>query len=265
MSENFPGTDPAINAEAAEAAKSSGPISVLPGSFEEYRLMRSADLYERNAQLEEEASIDRKLGILNHESFMERLREATSETRRHGDELTSCLLFIDLDYFKAINDTAGHLAGDEVLLKVARLLRDETRQADAVGRLGGEEFGVLLYGSQAEDATLFVERIREQLAEIDRPSGPYQDSEPYVTASIGIIELRRPIDDIDAVYGAADWVMYQIKRQSRNGAAIVWLDEHADSSNYGPPFTYETVHFPVRPPQARPPHGHPDTRDIRND
>lgn len=179
----------------------------------------------RRRRANELAMTDQMTGLPHQTAFLRRLRQVTAESRRYNDPTYSSLAFVDLDHFKAINDLAGHSAGDKVLKRFAEALKEETRDSDLLGRVGGEEFCVYLKGSRIEDAAQFVERLRMRMADIERPGGAYKDSEAYLTASFGIVELREPVPDSDAAYRAADKAMYEIKKEGRNGAAYFKVNE----------------------------------------
>jgi len=137
--------------------------------------------------------------------------------RRYGRPLS--LVMIDVDYFKSINDALGHLAGDGVLMELARVLEGEVRAADVLARWGGEEFVVLAPETTEAEAAAFAERIRARVAE--HGFAPAES----VTLSIGLAELAGPEEDMASLYERADRALYRAKRAGRNrvirhGAAI---------------------------------------------
>jgi diguanylate cyclase (GGDEF)-like protein len=118
----------------------------------------------------------------------------------------------DVDEFKKYNDEFGHLAGDQVLVQVASVLRESTRDVDCVARYGGEEFLLVLPETPAEGAGQVSERIRDHLAETKFAVG-------QITVSIGIAEFPAHGDSPEAVIASADAAMYQAKRAGRDRAA----------------------------------------------
>jgi diguanylate cyclase (GGDEF)-like protein len=127
----------------------------------------------------------------------------------------SSVLMFDLDHFKQINDRHGHAAGDAVLQHVTGLVGQEVRQTDSVGRLGGEEFGVLLVGSGLAEAMVFAERLRYRIA-----STPISVdcAGVGVTVSIGVTTLNAEDAAAETVLARADQAMYRAKRNGRNRA-----------------------------------------------
>ncbi|MBV8621581.1 MAG: diguanylate cyclase [Curvibacter sp.] len=130
-----------------------------------------------------------------------------------GAEAPACLLFVDLDYFKAINDSAGHAAGDWVLQQMARLMESQVRQSDTVARLGGDEFALLLPACQRERAMFIAQSLcnateawRIELAE----------QVFHIGASIGLVEIVPAFDNVAAVLHAADMACYAAKRAGRS-------------------------------------------------
>src|SRR5262249_970772 len=128
------------------------------------------------------AAIDPLTGAFNRRYFQTRLEEELERSRRHTLSLT--LLIVDIDNFKTINDTFGHLAADTVIKDIAELLRRSVRMFDVCARFGGEEFAIIMPGSNAESVATVAERIRERIE-------AYRSSEPAmvdvrITVSIGI-------------------------------------------------------------------------------
>ncbi len=133
----------------------------------------------------------------------------------------------DIDHFKAVNDTYGHLAGDAVLAGIARAMSALLRDYDIIGRFGGEEFAILLPHTGADEVKRIAERLREKLAEIIVPvnAGTAAESPLQVTISIGVATLDGSRRDLDEMLAAADSALYRAKNTGRNK---VWV--LADSS-----------------------------------
>jgi diguanylate cyclase (GGDEF)-like protein len=161
--------------------------------------------------LADRASHDGLTGLLNRESFLVPL-----ELSRF-DEPRGVLLILDADYFKRINDTCGHEAGDEALQAISRAIKQAVRPVDPVGRLGGEEFGVFLGGADLSEARLIAERIRasvEALSFAPRQCGPMP-----LSVSIGGTLCHTGADCAD-ILRAADRSLYEAKGQGRNRVVI---------------------------------------------
>jgi diguanylate cyclase (GGDEF)-like protein len=124
---------------------------------------------------------------------------------------------LDLDGFKAINDTYGHAAGDAMLLCVANTLRANIRETDVPARLGGEEFGILLPNTEVADALILAERLRRA---VEQTGCVVQEHSMRLTVSIGVAEYRPELLDLDGVLREADAAMYQAKNQGRNRVVL---------------------------------------------
>ena len=163
-------------------------------------------------QLERMARYDALTGLANRTLFMEKANAALARTRRLGE--TFSILMLDLDRFKAVNDTLGHPAGDALLKEVARRLQKATREVDCVGRLGGDEFAVLQASEkdQKNSVIALAERIRATITE------PYDiDGRKFtLETSIGIALAPGSGDDADALIKSADLALYGAKTEGRN-------------------------------------------------
>ncbi len=177
------------------------------------RLRRTVEELELvNARLGELSATDELTGVFNHRFFTERLRVEISVATRQEIPL-SCAI-VDIDHFKAVNDTRGHDCGDRLLAAVASSIRESLRPSDAVGRLGGDEFGVLLPGTDYERALLVAERVRSAL---DARLRPDRSDLPSVTVSVGIASF--PEEDVtegEQLLKLADEAMYLAKKQGRD-------------------------------------------------
>ena len=133
--------------------------------------------------------------------------------KRTHDPVTVAML--DLDRFKAINDTYGHQAGDEVLKQMAEILRGTAREIDKIGRYGGEEFIVLLPGTDLDKATVFVERVRRKVAATAFDIG--RDEPVRMTTSAGLASYpEAPVRDPESLIRLADEALYAAKAAGRN-------------------------------------------------
>jgi len=162
--------------------------------------------------LREQATHDALTGLLNRASILETLQNELARAGRQGHPVA--LLMADLDHFKQINDTWGHLAGDAVLRDVARSMKSAIRRYDAIGRYGGEEFLIVLPGCDGPAARAQAERLREAVAA--EPLVATGES-LRVTCSIGVACRASPRpSDTDALVREADRALYQAKDQGRN-------------------------------------------------
>jgi len=179
--------------------------------------MRESLVAARNA-LAHAATHDPLTGALNRRAISEALVKELSRSQRLRDRLTVGLSvgICDIDHFKAINDSMGHLAGDEVLCEVVRLLGSAVREFDHVGRMGGEEFIVIASGIEADEQESFYDRLRSVVAHntISTKSGDVQ-----VTISIGAVAVREG-DNMEDLLAAADSALYRAKREGRNRVSI---------------------------------------------
>jgi len=165
----------------------------------------------------------------NRMLMLDRLQSAILMARRHSKRVA--LLFIDLDHFKDINDTHGHLAGDEILRQVARRLEAVVRESDTVSRHSGDEFLVLLYEiSQASDATQIAEKALAAIAALETP-GPQPRS---VSASIGIALYPQDGDEATSLIGRADAAMYRAKRSGGGGFVLYGAQVPPDAGDQAP-------------------------------
>lgn len=156
------------------------------------------------------AQTDFLTGALTRRAFVAELDQAWARYARQSEP--AALLLLDLDRFKSINDTFGHAAGDAVLAAVANCCAGQIRTGDALGRIGGEEFGILLANVNAREAAATAERLRNAIANLKIPSVQGL----RVTASFGVASLTTDIASLDAWLSLADAAMYLSKKSGRN-------------------------------------------------
>jgi two-component system cell cycle response regulator len=167
-----------------------------------------------NLRLEELATTDPLTKVLNRRALLERLTAEMERTRRFGSSLS--LLVLDIDHFKTVNDTAGHLAGDSVLRQLGALLEEEVRRVDTVARYGGEEFVAILPETSPGGGIVFAERLRERVASRAFDVGPGRRP-VHLTVSIGIASFPSPqVETIEELFARADEALYRAKSGGRN-------------------------------------------------
>jgi diguanylate cyclase len=149
-------------------------------------------------------------GTLNRRGIDDAFRQEASRCDRHGSRL--CVALIDLDDFKQLNDRYGHPAGDRALVHVCELIRNTMRPTDRIGRLGGEEFVLLLADAGADDTTAVMERIRRSLAERPLREGAIAIG---ITLSCGVAE-RAAREPLEPLIARADAALYQAKRAGKD-------------------------------------------------
>ena len=170
-----------------------------------------------NRRLEELATTDALTGLLNRRALLDRLAGEVDRARRFKSQLS--LLMVDLDHFKTVNDRHGHLAGDEVLRKVASLLSGIVRSIDVVARYGGEEFVIALPETVSDGAVVFAERLRERVAQEGLKVA--SDSDFHLTCSVGVATFPSPhVASLEALFARADEALYRAKSGGRNQVRV---------------------------------------------
>ncbi len=179
-------------------------------------------------QLSYQATHDALTGLVNRREFERRLDEAITTARR--GESTHILCYLDLDNFKLVNDTSGHLAGDSLLRDVARQLREALRDSDTVARLGGDEFGMLLVGCPLDKARQIADDLCRRIAEF---RFVWKDRVFQIGASIGIVELARESSSVEDSLAAADSACYMAKRQGTGNVVVYSARDEALARSTG--------------------------------
>lgn len=212
-------------------------VSTIAYLFEHFRAKYKSEIEEQNKtltrekgqlrqemeireQLEKElkllANTDPLTGALNRRSFWSVANREINRHKRHHHTLA--LFVIDIDHFKQINDTHGHLMGDLVIKKVVRTSIAVLREADVVARIGGEEFCILLTETNADDVVNIANRLREKLA---APSIEIEDFYIKFTVSIGITILKEHDTTLENLLLRADEALYDAKRNGRNQVKMI--------------------------------------------
>src|SRR3954454_7900578 len=171
-------------------------------------------------QLAHQATHDELTGLLNRHAFDGHLQRALEEARSLSN--THALCYMDLDQFKLVNDTCGHLAGDELLCRVTALLQDSMRDTDLVARLGGDEFGVLLTRCPLESAE---RQVAELLRTLNQFRFAWRDKVFTVGASIGLVPITRDFRTVAHLLSAADHACYAAKEKGRNRIQVYQEDD----------------------------------------
>jgi diguanylate cyclase (GGDEF)-like protein len=174
---------------------------------------------------------DSLTGICNRQHFVEEATQTLQNVRKSGKP--SCLILFDLDHFKLVNDTYGHAEGDWVLLRVVAECRDHILEGDVFGRLGGEEFGILLPNADETAGAKRADMIRMALA-APPAGGP---STAHVTASFGVACTSRHGEQLDRLLAKADEALYRAKAAGRNRVEIALPDEPESASPEALPST----------------------------
>ena len=177
------------------------------------------DITERErtqAELREMATTDFLTGLANRRHFIARMTEELARMQRH-DILDAAVLMLDLDHFKHVNDSCGHAAGDAMLKHFCALLRSELRKVDSAGRVGGEEFAILLPDAVPNEALVLAERIRLKVENSPLALG---GKVIRITVSIGIAAMKAADSSADIALNRSDKALYRAKENGRNRVEV---------------------------------------------
>jgi two-component system cell cycle response regulator len=177
-----------------------------------------------SAKLYQKVATDQLTGVMSFSHVMEALEEHVNKVAQTRNSL--CVMMIDLDFFKRVNDTYGHLVGDSVLIHTAERIRSAIRDFDMVGRFGGEEFTVILTNADMTLARVIAERIRQDIA-----GTPFHAKGHIIelTVSLGVAMLR-PSESRESILERADVAMYEAKQTGRNRVVVAEDIEQAASA-----------------------------------
>jgi len=179
-------------------------------------------------QMSYQATHDALTGLVNRREFEHRLDEATEAARR--GEAAHMLCYLDLDRFKIVNDTSGHLAGDSMLREVAKLLREAVRDSDTVARLGGDEFGMLLVGCPLDKARQISDDVCRSIAAY---RFAWHDRVFNIGVSIGLIEIAREAGTVEQLLAAADSACYVAKKEGAGRVSVYSARDEALARSSG--------------------------------
>lgn len=168
------------------------------------------ELEEKNRQLQLLATTDSLTGLINRMTFEERITNELARIKRYGDK--SCLLILDIDDFKCVNDLYGHPVGDWVLVKLADFLRKQLRQTDVISRIGGEEFAIILTNTVEEEGQIVARKI---LKNLEKEFLTIDGKKLHITLSIGLVALTSR-NSFEESYRMADKALYKAKSNGKN-------------------------------------------------
>ncbi len=179
-------------------------------------------------QLSHQATHDTLTGIFNRREFESRLHQAIESARHEGKHHAVC--YLDLDQFKVVNDTCGHVAGDELLKQLAAALQAKVREADTLARLGGDEFGVLLEGCPLEQSLRVAESLRQTVKDF---RFAWEDKTFQIGVSIGLVPITANSGSLTDVMSAADAACYVAKDLGRNRVHLYQPDDQELAQRHG--------------------------------
>ena len=179
-------------------------------------------------QMSYQATHDALTGLINRREFERRLQEALDSA--HAEEGVHIIFYMDLDRFKAVNDSCGHLAGDNMLREVAALIKDQVRDSDFVGRLGGDEFGTLLIGCPLDKARQIATDICNAVADY---RFVWQDKIFNIGISIGLVEITHASAALQDIMSAADSACYVAKQRGRGQVHVYSARDEAIARERG--------------------------------
>lgn len=200
-----------VHDSSAEIGELEQGFNTMAIRLEDVYTNMQARIEEATAQLAYQARHDPLTGLINRREFESRLEKMIATYRSGGGE--HAVLFIDLDRFKQVNDTAGHLAGDELLQRIARLFAGRLRDQDTLARIGGDEFGILL----ADTLPAQAQKVAEDLCRLTASYRFTWENKVFsIGASIGQVSLDPDLDTVSEVLRAADSACYEAKAAGRN-------------------------------------------------
>ena len=209
-----------LELELSQTAINSSILGLLIGSFLSHIYTKKISDYENSLQEKNRAlgilaSRDDLTGIMNRRIFKKVSERYFETVQRDKSDLT--LLLLDLDHFKKVNDTYGHQAGDQLLIHFVEVVGPLLRKSDILARVGGEEFAVLLFKTDAEGAFTLAEKIRKV---VESMTIKCQEQDIYITTSIGVAQNIITDKTFDEIYARSDKALYKAKEQGRNQVCL---------------------------------------------
>jgi len=225
----------AVLVPASAAAERSVEISVTPLRFDGKEisglvlvLHDTSELRGLTRQMTYQASHDALTGLVNRREFERRLQEATDSAQ--SADIGHALCYLDLDRFKVVNDTCGHTAGDNMLREIASLIREAVRDSDTVGRIGGDEFALLLAGCPLDKARQIADNVVRSVNDF---RFVWKDKIFNVGISIGLVEIGRGAGSIEDIMNSADTACYVAKKNGGLHVHVYSAREEASARNSG--------------------------------
>jgi len=203
-----------------------GPSNTISGTVVVFHDV--SELRGLTRQMSYQATHDPLTGLLNRRAFERRLDEAMDSA--HADEAVHMLFYMDLDRFKAVNDSCGHQAGDNMLREVATIIKEQVRDSDFVGRLGGDEFGALLIGCPIEKARQIATDVCHAIADY---RFVWKDKIFNIGISIGLVQISHASGELQDVMAAADSACYMAKQQGRGKVHVYSARDEAVARERG--------------------------------
>lgn len=186
-------------------------VKPIRPSIVKARVKTHITLKQQNDLLTTMATRDQLSGLYNRHYLSDALGKKVSQAKRHGEALS--VIIIDIDHFKNVNDTFGHLIGDIILQAVAKVMQEGARKEDIAARFGGEEFVLVLDNCTAHDAQIKAQTLREKIEQL-RPQGI------LVTASFGVAQFDESIEKCEDLLKNADKALYIAKEEGRNRVVV---------------------------------------------
>ena len=179
-------------------------------------LLQQKELEDKNKELQHIATYDSLTELVNRRCFEEQVSNVMLSIERHGGE--ACLLLIDVDDFKTINDKYGHPIGDKVLQRLASIMKSQLRRIDIVSRIGGDEFAIILVNTDIKAAKLVGEKLKNS---IEKDTLIIDEQEINMTVCIGITSIDNKTDSYEEAYKYADKALYMVKTMGKNQVGIL--------------------------------------------
>jgi len=205
----------------------------------------AAKLKEAMAELEQMSQVDGLTGLYNRRFWEKSLNIEFNRSKRY--DLGFCLLMVDIDHFKKINDEYGHLIGDEAIRLLAEILLDSIRDSDIVGRYGGEEFGLILVETPVSAAYTVAERIRKRVMDTPLQVGEVGHQ---MTVSIGLCAFDPNMERHEQAIAAADEALYESKNTGRNRVTVSEKDRPFLIKQLAQDSGSEPLDPPTAPPES---------------
>lgn len=201
--------------------------------LEQLAAQTSTTIHRANvyAEILKHATLDALTGFYNRRQMEERIKQEISSAKRKNSPL--CAIMIDIDYFKRVNDTYGHAAGDFILKTVSKIMRSQLREYDVAARYGGEEFAILLPFTQEDEAVMVAERLRKavenKIIDIEKVNSKNDTKTIRITISLGVYKFKSTDKNPDLLINA-DRALYEAKETGRN-QVIVYKDGSKKKEN----------------------------------